>query len=104
MDLSGALITRWIVQIRNFDFEVQYIKGITYTIANRLSQRPQMKSDDLDEQYKGDINNQIAAKLNYLSILASSIEADDNEDNTKSKLILEDPVDDEFSEYSQNLA
>ena len=62
-----------------------------------------MKSNDLDEQYKGDINNQITTKLNYLSILASSIEADNNEDNTKSELILEDLLDNKFSEYSQNL-
>ena len=66
-----------------------------------------MKSNDLDEQYKGDINNQITTKLNYLSILASSIKADDNEDsrtlNTKSKLILEDLLGNEFLEYSQNL-
>ena len=62
-----------------------------------------MKSNDLDKQYKEDINDQITTKLNYLSILVSSIEADDNKDNTKSKLILEDLLDDEFSEYSQNL-
>ena len=62
-----------------------------------------MKSNDLDKQYKGDINNQITTKLNYLSILASSIKVDDNKDNTKSELILEDPLDNKFSEYSQNL-
>ena len=66
-----------------------------------------MKSNDLDEQYKGDINNQITTKLNYLSISASSIKADNNKDsrtlNTKSELILEDSLDNEFSEYSQNL-
>ena len=66
-----------------------------------------MKSNDLDEQYKGDINDQITTKLDYLSISASSIKADDNEDsrtlNAESELILEDPLDDEFSEYSQNL-
>ena len=62
-----------------------------------------MKSNDLDEQYKGDINNQITTELNYLSILASSIKADNNEDNTKSELILEDLLGNKFSEYSQNL-
>ena len=66
-----------------------------------------MKSNDLDEQYKGDINNWITTKLNYLSILASSIKADDNKDsrtlNTESELILEDLLDNEFLEYSQNL-
>ena len=35
--------------------------------------------------------------------MAFSIKADNNEDNTKSKSILEDPLDNEFSEYSQNL-
>ena len=62
-----------------------------------------MKSNDLNKQYKGDINNQITTKLDYLSILASSIKVDNNKDNTKSKLILEDSLDNEFSEYLQNL-
>ena len=62
-----------------------------------------MKSDDLDEQYKGDINNQITTKLNYLSILVSSIKADNNKDNIKSKLILKDSLGNEFLEYLQNL-
>ena len=35
--------------------------------------------------------------------MASSIKADNSKDNTKSELILEDPLDNEFSEYSQNL-
>ena len=61
-----------------------------------------MKSNDLDEQYKGDINNQITTKLGYLSILDSSIKVD-NKDNTKSELILEDPLGNKFLEYSQNL-
>ena len=63
-----------------------------------------MKSNDLDEQYKRDINNWITTELGYLSILASSIEADNSKDNTKSESILEDPLGNEFSEYSQNLA
>ena len=62
-----------------------------------------MKSNDLNEQYKGDINNQITTKLNYLSILASSIKVDNSKDNTKSKLILEDLLGNEFLEYLQNL-
>ena len=62
-----------------------------------------MKSNDLNEQYKGDINNQITTKLNYLSISASSIKADNSKDNTKSKLILEDSLNNKFLEYLQNL-
>ena len=62
-----------------------------------------MKSDNLDEQYKGDINNWITAKLGYLSISASSIKADNSKDNTKSESILKNPLGNKFSEYSQNL-
>ena len=66
-----------------------------------------MKSNDLNEQYEEDINNWITTKLNYLSILASSIKADNNKDsrtlNAESELILEDLLDNKFSEYSQNL-
>ena len=62
-----------------------------------------MKSNDLNKQYKGDINNQITTKLDYLSILASSIKTNNSKDNTKFKLILEDLLDNKFLEYSQNL-
>ena len=62
-----------------------------------------MKSNDLNKQYKGDINNQITTKLVYLSILASSIKIDNSKDNTKPKLILEDSLGNKFSEYLQNL-
>ena len=62
-----------------------------------------MKSNNLDKQYKGDINNQITTKLDYLSILAFSIKTDNSKDNTKSKLILEDSLGNKFSEYLQNL-
>ena len=66
-----------------------------------------MKSNNLDKQYEKDINNQITTKLNYLSILVSSIKADNNKDsrtlNAKSELILEDPLGNKFLEYLQNL-
>ena len=65
-----------------------------------------MKSNDLDELYKGDINNQITTKLDYLSILVSSIKVDNKDSrtlNTKSKLILEDLLGNKFLEYLQNL-
>ena len=66
-----------------------------------------MKSNTLDKQYKEDINNQITTKLDYLSILVSSIKVDSNKDsrtlNAKSELILEDPLGNEFLEYLQNL-
>ena len=66
-----------------------------------------MKSNDLDEQHKRDINNQITTKLDYLSILVFSIKVDNYKDsrtlNTKSKLILEDLLNNKFLEYLQNL-
>ena len=65
-----------------------------------------MKSNNLNKQYKGDINNQITTELGYLSILASSIKADNKDNrtlNTKSELILKDLLGNKFLEYSQNL-
>ena len=66
-----------------------------------------MKSNNLNKQYKGDINNQITTKLDYLSILASSIKVDNNKDNrtldTKFELILKGLLGNKFLEYLQNL-
>ena len=56
-DLPGALLTRWIAWIRNFDFEVRHVKGTTHTAADGLSRRPRTASDDVDEAREVDIDD-----------------------------------------------
>ena len=97
-DLPGALVTRWIAWIRTFDFEVRHVKGKTHTAADGLSRRPRTESDDLDEQYEGDIDDWITAELDYLGISASSVEEEKKGETSK------DPLGEEYSERSQNLA
>jgi len=105
-DLPGALVTRWIAWIRNFDFEVRHVKGTTHTAADGLSRRPRTKSDDLDEQHEGDIDDWIAAELDYLGISAVSIEEadDDGGGSEAAEPGLTEPLDDGYSEHLQNLA
>ena len=100
-DLPGALVTRWIAWIRMFDFEVRHVKGSTHTAADGLSRRPRTESDNLDEQYEGDIDDWIAAELDYLGISASSVE---EALSNKQESVQEDPLDDGYSEHSQSLA
>ena len=56
-DFFGILMTRWLVWIRLFDFEVRYIPGTKYIIADNLSRRSRTKSDDINEEHTEDIND-----------------------------------------------
>jgi hypothetical protein len=67
-NLLKALVTRWIAYIRLFDFTVCYVLRTKHTAADRLSQRPCTKLDDIDKANKVNINNFINAKLNAFSI------------------------------------
>jgi hypothetical protein len=67
-DLLSALLTRWLVWIRLFNFEVRHVLGIKYIIIDSLSRRPRTVSDNINEMYEEDINNFITVELNILSI------------------------------------
>jgi hypothetical protein len=67
-DLPGALVTRWIVYIRLFDFEVCHVPGNKHTAADGLSQRPCTESDDIDEANEVNIDDFIDAEINAFSV------------------------------------
>jgi len=56
-DFFSALMIRWLVWIRLFDFEIRHIPGTKYIVADNFSRRPRIKSDDINEKYTEDINN-----------------------------------------------
>ena len=71
INLPRALVTRQLVQIQLFNFKVKYIKGIKYTIANKLSRRPFQEGNTKEEE---DIDNQIAIELNTIRIIPIRLE------------------------------
>jgi hypothetical protein len=65
MDLSRALVIRWLTWIRLFNFKVQYIKGTKYLAIDGLSRRPPQPRDSDEEE---DVDNIIEIDLDYLGI------------------------------------
>ncbi len=65
-DYPRALITRWLTQIRLFDFEVRHVPRKQHTVADALSQRPR-HPDDTDLSDK-DVNNWILTELGVYEI------------------------------------
>jgi hypothetical protein len=53
---------------------VCHVPGTKHTAANRLSQRPQTESDDINKANKVDINDFINAELNAFSIALVVVE------------------------------
>ena len=50
-----------------------YVKGIRHTVVDRLSRRPRMASDDLDEVEVGDIDDWVIMEFEYLQIFISGV-------------------------------
>jgi hypothetical protein len=48
IDVPGALVMRWLVVIRTYDFMVWHVKGMENVIADVLSCKPLGLSDDDD--------------------------------------------------------
>ena len=72
-NLPGALLTRWLAQIRLFNFEVRHIPGTKHTTTNSLSRRPRTTSDDIDKTHEQDIDEFVTAELNMVQILPVTV-------------------------------
>ena len=52
VDLTGAMVTRWITWIRLFDFDVRHVPGRQHSGPDGLSRRPNDDDDDNDDDYE----------------------------------------------------
>jgi hypothetical protein len=100
-DLPGALVTRWIVYIRLFDFEVHHVSRNKHTAADRLSWRPCTESDNIDEVNEVDIDDFIDAEINAFSVASVMAEETDKTDRTESNDNL---LTDRYSDKSWQIA
>lgn len=66
--LPGALLTRWIAWIKLFDFEIKHIPGKKNTAADGLSRKPAGPSDELDDQWEGEVDDFIDVQLDVINI------------------------------------
>jgi hypothetical protein len=76
------LVTRWIAYIRLFDFEVRHVPGNNYIVADGLSRRPCIESNDIDKANKVDIDDFIDVEINAFRI--TPITAEEAEDDLES--------------------
>ena len=66
-DLLGALVTRWLAWIRQFDFEVRYVAGQRHTALDALSRRLPTATDHLDEDEE-ELEREIDLAFNLLRV------------------------------------
>jgi len=52
IDLSGALIIRWLIWIRLFDFDIRYVPGYKYITTNGLLRRLPTKINNVKVEVK----------------------------------------------------
>ena len=50
-------MTRWLIWIRLFNFNVRHILDKKHTATNKLSRRSRKSSNDIDEIYKKNIDD-----------------------------------------------
>jgi hypothetical protein len=72
-DFSDAFVTRWLVWIRLFDFEIRHVFDIKYTAADDLFKKSLSSNDLKKVAEKKDIDDWIDAQLNCVRVFSVSI-------------------------------
>ncbi len=67
-NLSDALVTRWLVWIQLFDFEIRHVSSIKHTTANDLFKKSSSANDLKEIAEEEDIDDWIDAQLNCVRV------------------------------------
>ena len=94
LNLSDALMTRWLAWIRLFDFEVRHVSEKKHDALNELSRRSREFFNDQDEAHEKNINDFIDAQLNVLRLCSIIVTLKEK------KLVLENS----YSNHSRVIA
>ncbi len=80
-DYPSAMLIRWLTWIRLFDFEVRYVKGVTYIVVDFFFKRFRHLEDiELDIAKKNNNKDWIFTELEaYEFYLVEAIEEKENE-------------------------
>ena len=79
-DLSDSLIVRWIVWIYLFDFDVRHVTERKHTAVNALFKCLYTVSDNVDEEFKKNIDDFLKVKLNVMKIAFIQVRSKSSED------------------------
>ena len=85
VDFSEALITRWLIWIHLFDFNVRHVLDKRQTAADKLSRKLYKLSNDIDEVHETNINDFINDQLNCVRVCSMRINENDNEQFLKNE-------------------
>ena len=84
-DLFKTLMTRWLIWIRLFDFDVRHVFGKRHTAADKLSRKSCEFSNDIDEVHKKNIDDFIDDQFICMRICSMQINENDDEQSLKNK-------------------
>ena len=79
VNLFKILMTRWLTWIRLSDFNIRYVFGKRYTVADELFRKSRESSNDIDEIYKENIDDFIDDQFNRVRVCSVRVNKNDNE-------------------------
>ena len=93
VDFSETLMTRWLIWIRLFEFDVRHVFGKRHTATDELFRRSRESSNNIDKVYEKNIDDFINDQLNCVRVCSMRINENDDEQFLKN----------EYSEKSQRI-
>ena len=84
-DLFKVLMTRWLIWIYLFDFDVRHVFDKRYTATDEFSRRSYESSNDIDEVHEKNIDNFIDDQLNCMRIYSVQVNENDNKQLLKNE-------------------
>ena len=85
VDLSEALMIRWLTWIRLFDFNVRHVLDKKPTAADELFRRSREFSNDIDEIHEKNINDFIDDQFNCVRVCPLRVNENDDEQLLKNE-------------------
>ena len=85
VDLSEALVIRWLAWIRLFDFDVRHVLDKRHTATDELSRRSRELSNDIDEVHEKNIDDFINDQLNCVRVCSMRVNENDDEQFLKNE-------------------
>ena len=84
-DFSEVLVTRWLIWIRLFNFDVRHVSDKRHIAADEFFRRSRELSNDIDEVHEKNIDDFIDDQLNCVRICSMRVNENDDEQSLKNE-------------------
>ena len=85
VDLSEALMTRWLTWIHLFNFNVRYVLDKRHIATDELSRKSRELSNNIDEVHEENIDDFINDQLNCMRVCSMRVNENDDEQSLKNE-------------------